>query len=87
MVELADADELFAHPMHPYTKSLLSAIPLPDPRTEKVRKRIKYNALENHDYTVDKPSLREIAPNHFVMCNDAEEIAYKAALAGNGKDA
>ena len=87
MVELADADELFAHPMHPYTKSLLSAIPLPDPRTEKVRKRIKYNALESHDYTVDKPSFREIAPNHFVMCNDEEEIAYKAELAANGKDA
>ena len=87
MVELADADELFAHPMHPYTKSLLSAIPLPDPRTEKKRKRIKYNALESHDYTVDKPSFREIAPNHFVMCNDAEEIAYKAELAANGKDA
>ena len=87
MVELADADELFAHPMHPYTKSLLSAIPLPDPRTEKVRKRIKYNALESHDYTVDKPSFREIAPNHFVMCNDAEEIAYKAELAADGKDA
>ena len=87
MVELADADELFAHPMHPYTKSLLSAIPLPDPRTEKVRKRIKYNALESHDYTEDKPSFREIAPNHFVMCNDAEEIAYKAELAADGKDA
>ena len=87
MVELADADELFAHPMHPYTKSLLSAIPLPDPKTEKSRKRIKYNALESHDYTVDKPSFREISPNHFVMCNDAEEAAYKAELAANGKDA
>lgn len=86
MVELADADELFAHPMHPYTKSLLSAIPLPDPRTEKMRQRIKYNALESHDYTVNKPSFREIAPNHFVMCNDEEEIAYKEELAGNGKD-
>ena len=78
MVELADSDELFAHPMHPYTKSLLSAIPLPDPRTEKNRKRIKYNPLESHDYTVDQPSFREIAPNHFVMCNDAEEEKYKA---------
>ncbi len=87
MVELADADELFAHPMHPYTKSLLSAIPLPDPRTEKTRQRIKYNPLESHDYTVDKPSFREILPNHFVMCNDAEEAAYKAELQGNGKDA
>ena len=87
MVELADADELFAHPMHPYTKSLLSAIPLPDPRTEKTRQRIKYNALESHDYTVDKPTFREIAPNHFVMCNDAEEAAYRAELEGTGKDA
>ena len=80
MVELADADELFAHPMHPYTQSLLSAIPLPDPRTEKTRQRIKYNPLESHDYSVDAPSFREIAPGHFVMCNDAEEAAYKAQL-------
>ena len=86
MVELATADELFAHPTHPYTKSLLSAIPLPDPRTEKTRKRIKYNPLESHDYTVDKPSFREIAPGHFVMCNDAEEAAYKAELAGSKED-
>ena len=85
MVELADADELFAHPMHPYTKSLLSAIPLPDPRTEKTRKRIKYNALESHDYTVDKPTFREITPNHFVMCNDAEEAAYKQSLEDAGR--
>ena len=77
MVELADADELFKHPMHPYTQSLLSAIPLPDPRTEKNRQRIKYNPLESHDYSVDEPSLREIAPGHFVMCNDAEEKKYK----------
>ena len=81
MVELADADELFAHPMHPYTQSLLSAIPLPDPRTEKTRQRIKYNPIESHDYSVDAPSLREIAPGHFVMCNDAEEAAYKAQFA------
>ncbi len=77
MVELADADELFRHPIHPYTRSLLSAIPLPDPRTEKTRQRTKYNPLESHDYTVDKPSFREVLPGHFVMCNDAEEIAYR----------
>ena len=79
MVELANSDELFAHPMHPYTKSLLSAIPLPDPRTEKMRQRIKYNPLDSHDYSVDKPSLREIVPGHFVMCNDKEEAEYKAS--------
>ena len=87
MVELADADELFAHPLHPYTKSLLSAIPLPDPRTEKTRKRIKYNPLDSHDYTVDKPSFREVSPGHFVMCNDVEEAAYKAEIAEGGKEA
>ena len=77
MVELADADELFRHPIHPYTRSLLSAIPLPDPKTEKTRQRIKYNPLDSHDYSVDKPSFREVLPGHFVMCNDAEEIAYR----------
>ena len=80
MVELADADELFAHPLHPYTKSLLSAIPLPDPHSEKNRKRIVYNALAEHDYSVDKPSLREIKPGHFVRCNNAEERKYKEEL-------
>ena len=77
MVELADSDELFAHPMHPYTRSLLSAIPQPDPHTEKQRQRITYNAALAHDYSVDKPSLREVCPGHFVYCNDTEEKAYK----------
>ncbi len=81
MVELAPSDELFAHPLHPYTKSLLSAIPLPDPHSEKARIRITYNALSAHDYSVDKPSMREIAPGHFVWCNDAEEKQYKEQLA------
>lgn len=81
MVELADSDELFAHPLHPYTKSLLSAIPLPDPISEKTRERIHYDALAAHDYSVDKPSLREVAPGHFVSCNDAEEAKYKEELA------
>ena len=77
LVELATSDELFAHPMHPYTKSLLSAIPQPDPHTEKQRKRIGYNAAKEHDYSVDKPSLREVVPGHFVFCNDAEERKLK----------
>ena len=80
MVELAETEELFAHPMHPYTRSLLSAIPLPDPRTEKQRVRITYNPLSEHDYTTDKPTLREILPGHFVRCNDAEEAKYKKEL-------
>ena len=80
MVELASSDELFDNPLHPYTKSLLSAIPLPDPQSEKNRTRIVYNSLLEHDYSVDKPSLREIKPGHFVRCNDAEEKRYKEAL-------
>ena len=77
MVELADSDELFKHPLHPYTKSLLSAIPLPDPIYEKQRVRITYNPLAEHDYSTDQPSFREICPGHFVYCNDAEEAKYK----------
>ena len=80
MVELADSDELFKNPMHPYTKSLLSAIPLPDPIYEKQRTRIHYNPIAEHDYSVNTPSFREIAPGHFVYCNDAEEAKYKQEL-------
>jgi oligopeptide transport system ATP-binding protein len=80
MVELADSDELFKNPLHPYTKSLLSAIPLPDPVYEKQRTRIHYNPIAEHDYSVDKPSFREIAPGHFVHCNDAEEQKYKQLI-------
>ena len=80
MVELASSDELFAHPLHPYTKSLLSAIPLPDPHAEKRRQRIAYNPLESHDYSVNKPSMREIKPGHFVYCNDEEEVQLKKEL-------
>ena len=80
MVELASSDELFAHPLHPYTKSLLSAIPLPDPNSEKKRTRIVYNSLAEHDYSVDKPTMREVKPGHFVYCNDAEERKYKEEL-------
>ena len=81
MVELADSEELFRHPLHPYTRSLLSAIPLPDPKSEKNRKRIVYNALAEHDYTVDKPSMREVAPGHFVYCNEAEYVKYLEEVA------
>lgn len=77
LVELATSDELFAHPLHPYTKSLLSAIPLPDPRYEKGRKRITYNPLAEHDYSTDKPELREVTAGHFVYCNTAELERYR----------
>ena len=80
IVELASSDELFKNPLHPYTKSLLSAIPKPDPIIEKTRKRILYNPATAHDYSVDKPTLKEITPGHFIYCNDAEFEAYKKEL-------
>ena len=80
MVELATSDDLFAHPLHPYTRSLLSAIPLPDPIYEKSRKRITYNPLAEHDYSQQAPSFREVSPGHFVMCNDVEFERYQQEL-------
>lgn len=77
MVELASSDELFKHPLHPYTRSLLSAIPKPNPYTEKRRDRIHYDPKRDHDYSVDKPSFREVEPGHFVLCNDAEFAKYQ----------
>ena len=80
LVELTTSDELFEHPLHPYTKSLLSAIPYPDPHHEKQRKRIEYDPHKAHDYSVDQPTLREIRPGHFIRCNNAEFEAYKKEL-------
>ncbi|MFA5765609.1 MAG: ATP-binding cassette domain-containing protein, partial [Bacilli bacterium] len=79
LVEMTTNDELFKNPMHPYTRSLLSAIPKPNPKTEKTRKRITYNP-EMHDYSTDKPELKELRPGHIVYCNNKEFEEYKALL-------
>lgn len=76
IVELADADELFDKPIHPYTKSLLSAIPVPDPHYEKKRKRILYNPAVDSDHS-EKPELREVTKGHFVLCTSKEYEKYK----------
>ena len=81
MVELTTSDELFKHPLHPYTKSLLSAIPHPDPNFEKNRVKINYNPNTAHDYSVNKPSMREVIPGHFVYCNEEELEKYKQEIA------
>lgn len=80
IVEMASSDELFKNPLHPYTKSLLSAIPFPDPHYEKKRKRIIYNPLIDHDYSIDKPQMREIKPGHLIYCNETEFELYKKNL-------
>lgn len=78
MVELADSDELYKNPVHPYTKSLLSAIPLPDPEFERSRKRITYDP-SIHD-TSEEPKFREIRPHHWVRCTSKEFEQYKKEL-------
>ena len=77
IVELGTSDELFAHPFHPYTRSLLSAIPLPDPITEKNRTRMTYNPVFDHDYSKEGPSMQEVYPGHFVYCNTEELEKYR----------
>lgn len=80
LVELANSDELFKHPLHPYTKSLLSAIPKPNPITEKDRIRIVYDPRKEHDYTVEKPKLVEIEKGHFILANSVEVEKYKEEI-------
>ncbi|EHJ56057.1 oligopeptide transport ATP-binding protein OppF [Streptococcus urinalis FB127-CNA-2] len=76
IVEVAETEDLFNNPIHPYTKSLLSAVPIPDPILEKEKQLIVYHP-EKHDYSVDKPSMVEISPGHFVWANQAEVEKYK----------
>lgn len=79
IVEIGDKESIFNNPLHPYTKTLLESIPLPDPAYERTRvRRARYNPKEEHDYSVDKPKLREIEPDHFVLCNKAEFDKYQA---------
>lgn len=80
IVELAPSEEIFKNPLHPYTKSLLSSIPLPDPHYEKQRKRIIYHPEDYHDYRFEKPDFVEIQKGHFVLCNTNEKIKYTEAL-------
>lgn len=69
IVELGPADDIYNHPLHDYTKSLLSAIPQPDPDVERQRKRITYEASNADD---QNRQLHEIRPEHFVFATEAE---------------
>ena len=82
IVELAEAEELFLHPLHPYTKALLSAVPQPDPELEKKKKLLVYDP-SIHDYSVDKPVWEEILPGHFVYGNQKELDQYRKEIESN----
>ena len=71
IVELAGAEELVTHPLHPYTRSLLSAIPMPDPRRERKKKLLIYDPAM-HDYSAGEPQWRQLREEHFVLCSAAE---------------
>lgn len=76
LVELAETEKLFAHPLHPYTRALLSAIPLPDPIREKNRKLEVYDPSQ-HDYSSDKPQWVEVEEDHMVRGNSVEIEKYR----------
>lgn len=79
MVEIADSDELYKNPMHPYTRSLLSAIPLPDPDYERTRRRVEYDPEKDHDHS-EEPEFREIKKGHWVLCTTKEFEQYKTEM-------
>jgi len=79
IVEVAETEELFNNPVHPYTQALLSAVPIPDPILER-KKVLKVYDPDQHDYETDKPSMVEIRPGHYVWTNQAELARYKKAL-------
>lgn len=81
--ELAPTEELFAHPLHPYTNSLLSAIPIPDPDLEQNKKLIIYDHATDA-YPGDNPSWVEIRPGHFVSGTPQEIEMYEKKLEGAG---
>ncbi len=80
LVELAECEKLFAHPLHPYTRALLSAIPQPDPIHERNKKLEIYDPSA-HDYSTDKPVWEEIEEGHFVLGNQKELAEYRLRIA------
>ena len=72
IVELTTSEQLFEKPLHPYTRSLLSAIPLPDPITERTRRRHAYDPAKEHDYSNEAPQWLEVEPGHFLLATPAE---------------
>jgi len=77
IVEIAETEELFAFPLHPYTISLLSAVPMPDPIIEKQREPIVYTETQEEKTGPDY-AMREIRPEHYVYCTPEQAEKYAA---------
>ena len=79
IVEVAPTEELFAYPLHPYTRSILQSVPMPDHRIEKKKDLIVYDE-SSRDFSGEKPKLREITKGHYVFMNDREKAEYEVKL-------
>ena len=85
IVELATTEELFKYPLHPYTLSLLQAVPIPDPQIEKAKELVVYDESKR-DFSGEKPILQEIRPGHMVFTNEREMGEYRQKLKEMGAE-
>lgn len=79
IVELAETEELFSHPLHPYTRALLSAIPVPNPIAERNKELIVYDP-SIHNYDANPPKWCNLNDNHYILANEEELTGYQEAL-------
>lgn len=80
LLEVGPADDVYDRPLHDYTKSLISAVPIPDPEVERSRTRIPYDA-QKEEMDGKQRSMHEIRPGHFVRCSDNEVKHYEEVAA------
>ena len=80
LMELAESEQLFAHPLHPYTRSLLSAIPMPDPVWERNKQLLVYDPAQHHYSESNPPLWKELEPGHFVRGSEEELDIYRKML-------
>lgn len=84
LLEVGTADDVYDRPLHDYTKSLISAVPIPDPEIERKRKRIQYDS-QKEEMDGKERTMHEITPGHYVRCSEDEVEHYKEVAASYKK--